>query len=101
MADYQPVAPVSSLRDGQGITVFAGGRNVALFKIDGEVLALDGVCPHKGAPLGLGWCEDGIVACPMHGWRFSIRTGDCLDFPNRPATTLPVRVNGDMVEVAL
>ena len=101
MGDYVPVAPVSSLRDGQGITVFAEGRNVAIFKIDGEVLALDGVCPHKGAPLGLGWCENGIVACPMHGWRFSIRTGDCLDFPNRPATTLPARVNGDMVEVAL
>jgi nitrite reductase (NADH) small subunit len=101
MADFIPVAPVSQLRDGQGITVFAGGRNVALFKIDGEVLAMDGMCPHKGAPLGLGWCEDGVVACPMHGWRFVIRTGDCLDYPDRPATVLPVRVNGDMVEVAL
>src|SRR3954463_3207049 len=101
MADFQPVSTLSALREGQGITVFAAGRNVALFKIDGEVLALDGICPHKGAPLGMGWCEDGVVACPMHGWRFNIRTGDCLDVPDRPATPLPVRVNGQTIEVAL
>jgi len=101
MAEFQPVSTLSALREGQGITIFAAGRNVALFKIDGEVLALDGVCPHKGAPLGLGWCEDGVVACPMHGWRFDIRTGDCLDAPDRPATPLPVRINGETIEVAL
>ena len=101
MTNFTPVAPLSDLREGQGITVFAGDRNLALFKLEGEVFALDGVCPHKGAPLGHGWCEDGIVACPMHGWRFAIRTGDCLDVPDRPATTLPVRINGEMVEVAL
>jgi nitrite reductase (NADH) small subunit len=101
MNNFIPVSTLSALREGQGITVFAAGRNVALFKIDDEVLALDGVCPHKGAPLGLGWCENGVVACPMHGWRFDIRTGDCLDVPNRPATTLPVRINGETIEVAL
>ena len=101
MTNFTPVATLSELREGAGITVFAGERNVALFLLSGEVFALDGVCPHKGAPLGNGWCEDGIVACPMHGWRFAIRSGDCLDAPDRPATTLPVRINGEMVEVAL
>src|SRR5438132_307554 len=101
MADFQPVAAVSSLIDGQGVTVFAGNRNVALFKIDGEIFALDGACPHKGAPLGHGWCEAGVVACPMHGWRFEIRSGDCLDAPEKAAKVLPVRINGEMVEVAL
>lgn len=101
MSDYKPVADVSQLRDGQGISVFAEGRNLALFKIGENVFALDGVCPHKGAPLGNGWCEEGVVACPMHGWRFDIRSGACLDAPERPALTLPVRINGDRVEVAL
>jgi nitrite reductase/ring-hydroxylating ferredoxin subunit len=101
MADFKPVATVGELREGAGITVFAGNRNLALFMIGGEIFALDGVCPHKGAPLGNGWCEDGVVACPMHGWRFAIRSGDCLDFPDRAAATLPVRINGDKIEVAL
>lgn len=101
MAEFQAVSTLGALREGQGITVFAAGRNVALFKIGEEVLALDGICPHKGAPLGLGWCEEGVVACPMHGWRFDLRSGDCLDVPEKPATTLAVRIVGETIEVAL
>ena len=101
MPDFQPVAALNTLREGQGITVLTGGRNIALFKINGEVHALDGVCPHKGGPLGEGLCEEGHVYCPMHGWKFEIRTGACSDFPERPAASLPVRINGDTIEVAL
>ena len=96
-----PVATLSQLREGQGITVFAAGRNVALFKIGAQIYALDGICPHKGGPLGEGHCEDGHVHCPMHGWKFNIRTGECDERPDRPATSLPVRINGDSIEVAL
>jgi len=101
MADFQPVANVGALREGQGITIFAAGRHVALFKIDGIVHALDGICPHKGGPLGEGFCEDGHVHCPMHGWKFDVRTGECEERPDRPATSLPVRINGETIEVAL
>jgi len=83
------------------MTVFAGGRNVALFKIGGQIFALDGICPHKGGPLGEGICEEGHVYCPMHGWRFNIRTGDCEERPDKPAESLPVRIAGEMIEVAL
>lgn len=101
MPEFQPIAALSSVREGQGITVFVGSRNVALFNINGEIFALDGVCPHKGAPLGHGHCEDGKVFCPMHGWSFAIRTGQCLDFPDRAAQKLDVRIAGEMIEVAL
>src|SRR5204863_9602572 len=98
MSEFQPIATLSALRDGQGITVFAAGRNVALFKIGDEIHALDGICPHKGGPLGEGFCEEGHVFCPMHGWKFDVRTGECEERPDRPATTLPVRINGETIE---
>lgn len=101
MAEFIPVAAVEAVPEGRGITVFAAGRNVALFKVDGEIHALDGLCPHKGGPLGEGFCENGRVYCPMHGWQFSIRTGECLDRPDKPAESLPVRIAGAMIEVAL
>jgi len=101
MGEFVPVAKASAVPEGGGITIFAAGRNVALFKLEGAIFALDGVCPHKGAPLGIGHCENGHVFCPMHGWRFNIRTGDCDEAPNRPAERFPVRIAGDMIEVAL
>lgn len=101
MPEFIPVAKRAAVPPGGGITIFAGGRNVAIFEVDGEIFALDGICPHKAAPLGIGHCENGVVACPMHGWRFDIRTGDCLDVPNKPAEKLEVRISGEMIEVAL
>jgi nitrite reductase (NADH) small subunit len=101
MPDFIPVAARSAVPEGRGMTVLKNGRNVALFNVAGEIFALDGVCPHKGGPLGEGFCEEGHVFCPMHGWKFDVRTGACVDRPDKPAESLPVRIAGEMIEVAL
>ncbi len=55
--------------DDRAIKVQAG-RDVALFKADGEVHAVDHSCPHQGGPLGDGTVKDGCLTCPWHGWTF-------------------------------
>lgn len=99
--NYCSAAQLADLADSCGLQSQVGGRPIALFKLDGEVFALDGICPHKGAPLGQGTVENGIVSCPLHGWQFDIKTGACLDRPDRPAACLPVRVVDGRVEVQL
>jgi nitrite reductase (NADH) small subunit len=101
MPEFQPIAKIEDVPEGRGITVQTAQRDVALFKIGGEIFALDGACPHKGGPLGEGLCHEGTVYCPLHGWQFNIRTGECVDRPDKPAERLPVRIAGQMIEVAL
>lgn len=79
----------------------AAGRVVALFNVDGEFHALDGVCPHAGGPLGEGTLKGTIVTCPWHGWQFDVTTGrHCLTAAIQH-TRFPVRVDGDEVYVQL
>ena len=33
----------------------------------GRVVALEDFCPHRGAPLSLGFVEDGKLVCGYHG----------------------------------
>ena len=47
----------------------------ALFNVDGQFFALDGVCPHQGGPLGQGELCGSIVTCPWHGWQFDVEDG--------------------------
>jgi len=101
MSEFKPVAKLAEVPEGRGHTTYLEGRQVALFNLGGEIFALDGACPHKQGPLGHGHCENGNVYCPMHGWQFDIRTGACVDFPEKPATRLAVRVVGETIEVAL
>ncbi len=55
--------PVLVIRDAQGVHV------------------VDALCPHQYAPLLGGELSDGILTCPMHQWRFDVRTGQSPDMP--------------------
>jgi len=43
----------------------------------GGLYAMDGTCPHRGAPLAAGALHGHIVVCPFHGWEFDCVTGVC------------------------
>lgn len=101
MSEFVPVVAAAEVPEGRGVTVLKRGRMIAVFNMAGEFLALDGACPHKGGPLGDGYCENGKVYCPLHGWQFDIRTGECVDVPSKPAQKLECRQVDGMIEVAL
>jgi nitrite reductase (NADH) small subunit len=77
----------------------AGDRVVALFNVDGNFYALDGVCPHQGGPLGKGKITGCVVTCPWHGWQFDVRTGQHQFSPTVRQSTLPTRVEAGEVWV--
>ncbi|WP_276352331.1 nitrite reductase small subunit NirD [Cohnella caldifontis] len=61
-------------------TVKLGDKEIALFRLtDGEVLALENRCPHKGGKLSEGMVCGGTVHCPLHDWRIDLRTGSALE----------------------
>ena len=77
------VARAEELPDGRGATVeLEGGRELALYNVAGRFYAVENFCPHKGAPLAEGNLCGHTVECDWHGWRFDVRTGDCLNRPS-------------------
>ncbi|MBR9910128.1 MAG: aromatic ring-hydroxylating dioxygenase subunit alpha [Gammaproteobacteria bacterium] len=38
---------------------------------EGKVAALEDFCPHRGAPLSLGYVEDGLLVCGYHGLKMN------------------------------
>ncbi|MFC4599391.1 nitrite reductase small subunit NirD [Cohnella hongkongensis] len=51
-------------------------KQIALFRLsDGEVLAVENRCPHKGGALSEGMVCGGVVHCPLHDWRIDLRSG--------------------------
>lgn len=43
----------------------------------GEYFAIDNICPHKFASLGLGDILNDEIKCPLHEFRFNFKTGKC------------------------
>jgi nitrite reductase/ring-hydroxylating ferredoxin subunit len=52
--------------------------DVAVAMIDGQPYAIEDACNHAGSSLSEGFVDGDCVACPMHGYVFSIRTGALL-----------------------
>ncbi len=96
---FVKVANVNDVPEGEGKVVKANGREIALFKLEGNFYAIDNTCKHMGGPLGEGWLENSIVTCPWHGWRYDIKTGACEMFPNIRVDKFEVKVEGDDVLV--
>ena len=100
MSESVWVCDVDDLVEGEGVVPEAGDTEVALFLLDGDVHALENVCPHQGGPLGEGKVEDNCVFCPWHGWEFDVETGEHAQGA-ADANALPVDVEGDEVYVSL
>lgn len=95
-AGFVRVARKADVPEESGLCVTVGGRQVALFNVEGEIFAISNICPHQGSPLADGLQEDGFVECPMHGWLFNVRTGHALN-GTEPVAVYAVTVKGDEV----
>ena len=102
MSDFVKVSQLSDIPDPGRKLVELEDRLVVLFHINGEVFCIDDVCTHDGGPLGEGELEDHGIACPRHGAKFDVRTGNALTMPATEATAAhEVTLEGDSILVKL
>lgn len=88
-------------RAGEVTEVEAGGTAICLANVDGEMHALDNVCPHRQGPLGQGWIEGKAVLCPWHAWAFDVTTGVAEEPERAQVRVFPLRTAGDDLLVDL
>ncbi len=97
---FTNVANIQEIPPGQAKKIKVGGRDVALFNVDGTFYAIDDTCPHRGGPLSEGELEGQEVTCPWHGARFNLTTGAHLCPPApRGVTAYKVQVVGNDVQI--
>lgn len=54
---------------------------LAVFQVDGAVVAVADVCPHAGARLSDGTLDHRVLTCPRHGSQFDVTTGERVRGP--------------------
>ena len=101
--EYQTVAKVGSIPEGEGRAFPVNGQLIAVFRRDGEYFAINDACPHMGASLSAGYLDGVEVICPWHAWRFCVTDGLWLDNPKSKVRTesFEVRIVGDEIQVSL
>jgi 3-phenylpropionate/trans-cinnamate dioxygenase ferredoxin component len=101
MVRFVRVVAAAEVPSDRGRLVFADGRTIAVFKVDGAIHALDDSCPHAGSSLAAGKLEGTFVQCRAHGLRFDVRTGRMRGADGFCAKTYPVQLVDGEVAVGI
>lgn len=101
MSEFQTVATIDEIPEGQGRAFEVDNRVIAIFNINGKFTAIDDMCPHMGASLCEGAYDekDSTIACPLHGWRFNVFDGAWTDNPRIKTDVFEVRVVANEIQV--
>ena len=75
MSNWIRIGAIEDFPAGEARELVVEGKIVALFHVEDEFFALDGICPHQGGPLGKGHLSGSVVTCPWHGFQFDVRDG--------------------------
>lgn len=99
MEGFSKVCKLSDLKEKVGKRFFVDDVEVALFKVEGRVYALNNICPHQHSRIIYdGFIENGKVSCPAHGWEFDLKTGN-LAQGRKGLDAYEVKIFGDDVFV--
>lgn len=99
MSEFTEVCALKDIPANEPLIVEIDGNPIALCRIGEMVYALEDCCPHQGASFEGGEIDDDILACPLHGWRANICTGQSLEAPSIRIKMYETKVEGGQVYV--
>lgn len=75
--DFERVCSVDEVPEFMPRKVQVAGRGVLVCRNDGEIRAVDEICPHKNQSMERAPVLNGEIICPHHRYRFDLETGRC------------------------
>jgi nitrite reductase/ring-hydroxylating ferredoxin subunit len=100
MADFVEAARLDQIPLGKSLSTTVAGKPIGLFNVDGKIYAIDDICPHAGASLGLGKLDGRIVTCAHHGMKIDVVTGCFPASTGFAVASYPVIVVAGIIMVA-
>ena len=99
------VAKVTELSLNKPKRIIVKGQPVVLVMLeqatqqsDFVIAAFSSICPHALGDLSQGWLTRTEIDCPVHYYRFDVRTGECKHPHGGPKLrTYPVTLEGNNV----
>jgi ferredoxin-nitrite reductase len=90
-----PVLRADEVTEGSAKLMRFKNEEIAVFKHEGKLCGLQNLCPHDGGQLAKGRIEGGAVVCPLHGYKFDLQTGSCVNDAKLRAKTFDLVKDGD------
>lgn len=95
-------AMLNNIALGRTQTINVKGNKICLARTTEGVFAVNDRCPHNGASLSSGYCNDkSEVICPMHRYPFDLKTGRATAGLAMNVETYPIKIENDGVYIGM
>ena len=102
MSQWIDAAALDDIEDEDVMRFDHAERTYAIYRVDGNVYATDGLCTHEQVHLSDGFVMDHVIECPKHNGRFDIRDGRPLCAPVcEKLTTYPTKVEDGRILIEI
>ncbi|GBC74890.1 Naphthalene 1,2-dioxygenase system ferredoxin subunit [archaeon HR06] len=92
------VCKVQDLKEGEKMNIELEGRKILLVNSEGNYYAVDAICTHEYAELGIVLGKR--IVCPLHLSQFDLETGEVLNPPaTEPLKTYKVKIDGGEIYI--
>ncbi|MFM0016547.1 non-heme iron oxygenase ferredoxin subunit [Paraburkholderia sediminicola] len=81
MSQWVEAAALGDIEDEDVMRFDHAGHTYAIYRVNGNVYASDGLCTHEHVHLSDGLVMDHVIECPKHNGRFDMRDGRPLCAP--------------------
>lgn len=99
---FMPIIRADQVPDNGLRVVETGGINLLLCNVAGTIYTFQNACAVGNLPLDESLLEEGVLTCPCHVYQFDVRQkGRCLTDSNLRLEALPMKVENEVVKVAL
>ncbi|MGH7817832.1 MAG: Rieske 2Fe-2S domain-containing protein, partial [Candidatus Binatia bacterium] len=96
--EKEPIRPtirLDEIQEGAAKLLRVNNDEVAVFKHQGQLCAIQNNCPHQGGQLSAGQIEDDEIVCPIHRYKFHLKTGACSTDPKLKAKIFKLVQQGE------
>ncbi len=100
--DFFKFCTLDELKKKGKVTKTILGKKIAVFlNKDGHFFATEILCKHQGSDLTLGKRDGDVYTCVRHGWKYNIKTGECLNQPSPKLKKFKTKLEGEYIRVSL
>lgn len=96
---WHDVIAADDLKNEDVTYVKAVDRELFIYTDNDDVKVFDSRCPHQATNIPELVLEECKLTCPKHGWKFDVRSGQCIDKGDRPLHEFENRVVEGRLEV--
>lgn len=76
-------------------------QSICLMQHQGKIYAVSSKCPHAGADISQGWCEEGFIICPVHRYKYNLENGRGASGQGDYLKIYPIEIRDDGIYIAV